>query len=399
MNILYFDAFAGIAGDMTVAALLDLGLPLEFLQSGLQKLGLPDNSFQLSCTKVERKGVQGSYFKVHLPDDGQHNHNHNHNHQHHHHRSYRDIRQMIDRSSLPERVKELSQQIFLKLAEAEAVAHQVEVDDVFFHEVGAVDSIVDIVGAAIGLDWLKVDRIYCSAIPLGGGFVETAHGRLPVPAPATALLMKGLQLHSNCGVGERVTPTGAAILAALAVPLAAMPPMKLTAVGHGAGSKDFDDCPNILRCFMGEVTTIGTDELLELACNLDDVTPELIGYTVQRLFTAGAVDVWTVAAQMKKQRPGVILAVLCKPEKQAELTAIMMKETGTLGVRVQKTGRFVQKRSIITRQTAWGNVRYKQSECSIKPEFDDCMRIAEEQNLPLRQVQKLLLEELENEQH
>lgn len=394
MNIIYFDAFAGIAGDMTVAALLDLGLPFDYLQKELQKLALPTNSYRLFCTKTERKGMSGNHFKVELSADG-HGHDHQHGHHHdHHHRSYADIRKLIDESSLSERARLLAQQIFLKLAEAEAVAHQVAVDEVCFHEVGAMDSIVDIAGTAIGLDWLQADQIYCSPIPLGGGFVNTAHGRLPVPAPATALLMKELLVHGSCAAGERVTPTGAAILAALAKPVATMPPMQLVNIGHGAGSQDFDDCPNILRCFVGKPVFTGTDEVLELACNLDDATPEQIGYTTQRLFTAGAIDVWTVPIQMKKQRPGVLLAALCKDDKQSELATIMMRETGTLGVRVQRTKRFVQERSIIERQTKWGTVRYKQGECCIKPEFDDCKRIAEQHGLPLWQVQKKLLEEL-----
>jgi pyridinium-3,5-bisthiocarboxylic acid mononucleotide nickel chelatase len=195
---------------------------------------------------------------------------------------------MIAASSLTDRAKELAQRIFLRLAEAEAKAHQVAVDQVQFHEVGAVDSIVDIVGTAIGLDYLAIENLYCSAVPLGGGFVETAHGRLPVPAPATAELLKGLAVHTNCGTGERVTPTGAAILAALAEPGSSMPEMTIKNIGHGAGSKDFADCPNILRGFLGELSEQADHEtVLELSCNLDDVTPELLGYTMEQLFTAG----------------------------------------------------------------------------------------------------------------
>ena len=388
MTILYLDATAGIAGDMTVAALLDLGLPLEHLSNELAKLGLPDGSYRLSEEQVLRGGMTGRQFVVHLP----HSHEH-HDHGHHHHRHYADIREMIAASSLTDRAKELAQRIFLKLAEAEAKAHQVAVDQVQFHEVGAVDSVVDIVGTAIALDWLKVDKIYCSAVPLGGGFVETAHGRLPVPAPATALLMKGLLVHGNCGTGERVTPTGAAILAALAEPVATMPAMQVMAIGHGAGSKDFEDCPNMVRGFLGRTTVQEGDTVLELSCNLDDVTPEVIGHTVQRLLAAGALDVWTCAIQMKKQRPGTLLAFLCRPDQQSALADLVMAETGTLGLRVQQQQRLLQRRRIEEHQTSWGLVRYKVADCSLKPEFDDCCRIAAEQGLPLKQIQQQLVKE------
>jgi hypothetical protein len=384
MTILYLDATAGISGDMTVAALLDLGMPLEYLRRELAKLELPGGSYRLETGQTERRGMIGRTFTVQLPDTATHDH--------HHHRRYADIREMIAASSLAENVKESAQRIFLKLAEAEGAAHQAPIDEVRFHEVGAVDSIVDIVGTAIGLDWLGAERIFCSSVPLGGGFVETAHGRLPIPAPATALLMKGLLVHGACGSGERVTPTGAAILAALAEPVATMPTMQVRAVGHGVGSRDFDDLPNILRGFLGQTVQQHGDQVVELSCNLDDVTPEVIGYTVQRLLERGALDVWTVPVQMKKQRPGMLLALLCRPEQQAELAGLMMAETGTLGVRWQRLERLLQERRVEERQTCWGMVRYKMSDCTLKPEFDDCCRIAEEQGLPLRKVQQRLLE-------
>ena len=399
MKLLYLDAYAGISGDMTVAMLLDLGVPLELLQQELAKLALPTDSYTLASDQVTRQGVTGRSFLVQLPHEqhtGQH-HGHGHSHHHHEHRSYADIRRMIAESGLSESVQKKAQQIFLKLAEAEAIAHQVSVDEVRFHEVGAVDSIVDIVATAVGLDLLGVEQVYCSAVPLGGGFVETAHGRLPVPAPATALLMRGLQVHGICGSGERVTPTGAAILAALAKSVAAIPAMQMQAIGHGAGSKEFSDCPNILRGFLGEVSEQGADTVLELSCNLDDLTPEVIGYTQQRLLDAGALDVWTTPILMKKQRPAVMLSLLCQPEQQAVLAAILMAESGTLGVRSQTVQRMVQPRQVVEQQTRWGVVRFKQSECRLKPEFDDCCRIAREQGLPLRQVQQVLLQEYDHE--
>ncbi|WP_277057458.1 nickel pincer cofactor biosynthesis protein LarC [Trichlorobacter lovleyi] len=389
MRILYFDATAGIAGDMTVAVLLDLGVPLTHLNNELGRLGLPHEAFVLSDEQVQRGGMTGRHFVVHLP----HQHGH-HRHDHHDHRSYADIRQMIAASSLAGRVKDLSQQIFMQLAEAEAKAHQVAVDQVQFHEVGAVDSIVDIVGTAIGLDWLKVDRVYCSAVPLGGGFVQTAHGRLPVPAPATAELLKGLAVHADCGAGERVTPTGAAILAALAEPVTNMPHMIISQVGHGAGSREFADVPNILRGFLGELPEQADHEtILELSCNLDDVTPEQLGYTMEQLFAAGALDVWHTPIQMKKQRPGQMLSLLCRPEQKDRMVQLVMKETGTLGVRLQQMQRLVQQRRIEVCQTSLGTVRFKISQQGSKPEYEDCCRIARERGLALRKVQQIVRRE------
>lgn len=383
MKTLYLDATAGIAGDMTVAALLDLGLPFAYLQQQLAALKLSKDEFSLSVAQVERRGVRGCHFEVRLAD-----HPHGHHHaNHHHHRSYADIRGMIAASALPDRTQQLAQKIFLKLAQAEAVAHQVAVDEVHFHEVGAVDSIVDIVGTAIGLDWLGVERIFVSAVPLGGGFVETAHGRLPVPTPATAELLKGLAVHGHCGIGERVTPTGAAILASLAQSATAMPEMTVERVGHGAGSKDFGDCPNVLRAFLGTPAE-NHERVVEVRCNLDDVTSEVLGYTQERLFEAGAMDVWCTGIQMKKNRPGVLLSFLCAPEQAAGLSALLMAETGALGVRTQALERIVAERRIEEHSTPWGMVRCKRGPYGLKAEYEDCRRIAREQGIPLRVVQQ-----------
>lgn len=397
MIVLYLDATAGIAGDMTVAALLDLGLPLDYLNNELLKLGLPDGSFRLSEEPAQRGGIQGRYFLVQLPQQHEH-HSHGH-HQHHHHRRYSDIRKLIAGSLLSESSRLLAQKIFLRLAEAEALAHQVPVDEVTFHEVGAVDSIVDIVGTAIGLDYLKIEKVYCSAVPLGGGLVDTAHGRLPVPAPATAELLKGLAVHSRFGDGERVTPTGAAILATLAEPVSRMPEMVIVKVGHGAGTKDFKDCPNILRAFLGRSDEGQTGaEVLELACNLDDIAPEVVGYTMERLLKSGALDVWCTSIQMKKNRPATMLSALCLPAQENDLVQLIMAETGTLGVRTQVVQRTVQERRVEEFQTSLGPVRFKVSSCGCKPEFDDCCRIAAERKIPLRKVQSMMLKEYEDGQ-
>lgn len=382
MTILYLDATAGIAGDMTVAALLDLGVPFAYLQDELERLGWGAGEYALAVSEVQRRGMRGCHFEVR---EAQHHHLH-----HHNHRSYADIRMMIDVSGLSAPVKELAQSIFLKLAEAEAQAHQVPVDQVRFHEVGAVDSIVDIVAVAICLDRLAVEQVYVSAVPLGGGFVETAHGRLPVPAPATLALLRGRAVHGRCGEGERVTPTGAAILAALAQPVQAMPDMQIVRVGHGAGSKDFEDCPNLLRAVLGE-SDQEPEGMAEVRCNLDDVTPEVIGYVQERLLEAGALDVWCTAIQMKKGRPAVMLSLLCAAGQAGFLADMIMRETGSLGVRMQTVQRLVAPRRVEQRQTPWGGVPCKVGPYGSKPEYEVCRQIARETGVPLREVQRSIV--------
>ncbi|MBK5274002.1 MAG: nickel pincer cofactor biosynthesis protein LarC [Desulfuromonadales bacterium] len=378
MTILYLDCYAGISGDMTVGALLDLGVPLEHLATELSKLALPEGSYALSTHPTERQHVAALKFGVAV-------------HDHHTHRHYAGIDAMIAASGLSTVVKETARRIFRRLAEAEALVHGVPVEEVHFHEVGAIDSIVDIVGTAICLEYLGVGAVYTSALPLGSGFVETAHGRLPVPAPATAELLRGLATHGNCGEGERVTPTGAAIVAALAVPSTARPAMTITRVGSGAGSRDFGDCPNILRAFLGTIRAEGTEEVVEASCNLDDVTPEIIGYVQERLLESGALDVWLVQVQMKKGRPGTLLSFLCAPSDLERLAALMMAETGTLGVRHTLLQRIVQERRIEERDTEFGPVRFKISGCGEKPEYEDCRRIARERGIPCRDVMQRLL--------
>ena len=378
MTILYLDCQAGISGDMTVGALLDLGVPLEHLQTELAKLGLPEGSYALSTSRAERQHVAALKFDVEV-------------HDYHTHRHYAGIDAVIAGSGLSDVAKETSRKIFRRLAEAEALVHGVAVEDVHFHEVGALDSIVDIVGAAICLEYLGVVRVYASALPLGSGFVETAHGRLPIPAPATAELLRGLATHGNCGEGERVTPTGAAILAALVTRSAAPPDMTFARIGSGAGSRDFSDCPNILRAFLGTGGSEGSEEVMEVSCNLDDVTPEIIGYVQELLLESGALDAWLVPVQMKKGRPGVILSFLCIPADRERLAALLMSETGTLGVRYGLRRRIVQERRIEERDTQFGPLRFKVSEYGEKPEYEDCRRIARERGIPCRDVMQQLL--------
>jgi len=378
MNILYFDCYAGISGDMTVAALLDLGVPLEHLRAELAKLALPADSYSLSIQQTERRHIPALKFDVAV-------------HDHHTHRHYAGIDTMIAASGLSAVVKDQSRRIFRRLAEAEALVHGVAVEDVHFHEVGAVDSIVDIVAAAICLEYLGVEQVFAAALPLGSGFVETAHGRLPVPAPATAELLRGMAVHNGCGEGERVTPTGAAILAALVTPSAEQPPMTISRTGSGAGGKDFSDCPNILRAFLGTGATGSGEEVREVSCNLDDVTPEIIGYVQELLLESGALDVWLVPVQMKKGRPGTVLSFLCSAADLQRLAALVMAETGTLGVRYASLQRIIQPRRIEERDTQFGTVRFKISAYGEKPEYEDCRRIARERGIPCRHIMQQLL--------
>jgi uncharacterized protein (TIGR00299 family) protein len=380
MKIIYFDCYAGISGDMAVGALIDLGAPLDYLQIELEKLGLPAGSYQLSTSRTERRHMSALKFDVAVND-------------HHSHRHYAGIDAMIAESALTDGAKERARRIFRRLAEAEALVHGVAIEQVHFHEVGAVDSIVDIVGAAVCLDYLGIEAVYASALPLGGGFVETAHGRLPVPAPATAELLKGLSVHAECGNGERVTPTGAAIVAALVSGCGAQPAMRIERIGSGAGAKDFPDCPNILRAFLGTVEKSGTfsDEIIVAETNIDDSTPELLGYVMGRLFEQGALDVWFAPIQMKKNRPAIQLSFICCPEQLESLSALVLSETSAIGLRYYPAGRIKLERRIEERDTAFGPIRFKiisdaEGLLRVAPEYDDCQRVARELGIPLQRV-------------
>jgi len=385
MNIIYFDCYAGISGDMTVGALLDLGVPLEHLRAELDKLELPPGSYELSASRTERRQMPALKFDVAV-------------HDHHTHRHYAGIDAMIAASRLSNQVKEQSRLIFRTLAEAEATVHGVAIENVHFHEVGAIDSIVDIVATAICLEYLRVGEIYASALPLGSGFVETAHGRLSVPAPATAELLKGLPLHGDCGPGERVTPTGAAILVALVSRFGQQPPMVLEKTGCGAGAKDFPDCPNILRAFLGHSVTDKkqADDVLVVEANIDDSTPEVLGFAMERLFEGGALDVFFTPIQMKKGRPAVMVSFLCRPEQLNQLSQTLLAETSAIGLRYYRADRIVLQRRVVERETEFGPVRFKEvvgndgKVVRSSPEYDDCRRIAREKGIPCREVMERL---------
>lgn len=410
MKILYIDGMFGVAGDMMVAALLDLGVPFAHIKEQIDALALSE-TVSVRTEQIVRRGMRGCRFVVsvegqdeplppvyhHHDHHGLHHHEHHHHehHQHHSHdhRRYAEIRRMLDAAPLNHKVRSLAQDIFLVLAKAEAKAHGVAVEDVQFHEVGAVDSIVDTVAAAAGIVWLGVDKIYVSPLPIGGGFIETAHGRLAVPAPATSELLRGFVVHTSITTGERVTPTGAAIVASCAEPLSMMPSMQIESIGYGAGMADFGDGPNMVRLICGSAADMTVPELFELSCTLDDCTGEQVGFLQERLLRDGALDVWVVPVQMKKQRPGVVVNALVTSGLLGQAIACMQEEAGTLGVRWHAVSRQCVERQVVEQHTSLGSVRFKVSPLGVKPEYDDCRRIAERDGLPLRMVQAQLLGE------
>lgn len=384
MKTLYFDCYCGISGDMTVAAFLDLGVPFKHLQTELEMLNLPQNSYSISTTTTERHGISACLFDVTIYGSQTH-------------RNYAKIDKLIAESSLNKSVKDISRKIFHKLAEAEAVVHGVPIENVHFHEVGALDSIIDIVATAICLDYLDITDIYASPMPLGGGFVNTQHGSLPVPAPATIELMKGLQVHLNSGEGERVTPTGAAIIATVAKTSTEKPTISIENIGSGAGCKDFSDCPNILRLFLG-TSESKKEQLVVVECNIDDASPQILGFAMEKLLTAGALDVWFTSIQMKKNRPGAMLSFLSPKTLLELLSTIVLDETTAIGMRHYPVSRSILKRKIESFKTDFGVVNFKTTSDSAGrnrsiPEYEDCRKIAIKQGIPLQQVIQQVMQE------
>lgn len=383
--ILYADCYAGISGDMTVAALLDLGVPLEFLTAELQKLGLPPDSYKISTNRVERKQMSALKFNVLVNDQVTY-------------RDYSTVNTLIIDSNLSSSVKESAQKIFRRLAEAESLVHGVPILNVHFHEVGAIDSIIDIVATAICLEYLEVKEIYISPLPLSCGFIETSHGRLSLPAPATIELLRGIPLHTECANGERVTPTGAAIVAALTAGFAKQPAMIIEKIGYGAGSHDFTDCPNILRFFLGKNIAKNNqeDQVIVVDANIDDSTPEILAFAMERLFESGALDVFFTPIQMKKNRPAVIISFLCRTDQLDFLAKVLLAETSAIGLRYYLADRITLQRQIVEQSTEYGDVHFKQVFDSrgrllrASPEFEDCRRIAINTGIPCREVMERL---------
>jgi pyridinium-3,5-bisthiocarboxylic acid mononucleotide nickel chelatase len=422
MRIAYLECFSGMSGDMFLGALVDAGVPARVLEEAVTALGV---GAKLEISRVVRSGVSATKVDVYVDGEKdlpreeywerQHEHEHSREHgghshshpgessragahaPHEHSRGLTEIRRIITAAAISEGAKKTAIAIFEALGHAEAKVHDIPVDRVHFHEVGAVDAMVDIVCAAVGADALGVDKIICSPLNVGGGAVKCAHGTFPVPAPATVELLKDAPVYSSGIQAELVTPTGAAIVKTLASRFAAFPEMKIEKSGYGAGSRDFPGHPNVVRLTVGEAastalaakTASGTITVLE--ANLDDLNPQVFGYVMDRLFEEGALDAFGTPVQMKKNRPGTLLTVLCKPEDASRLTHLIFTETTTLGVRRRDEMRQTLARRWESVGTRWGEVRIKIASMNgtvtnYAPEYEDCRRIAAEHHVPLKTV-------------
>ncbi|WP_439628982.1 nickel pincer cofactor biosynthesis protein LarC [Gemmata sp.] len=382
MQVAHFDCFSGVSGDMVLGAVLDAGVPADAIHAALGSLGLP---ITLEVERVKRCGFAATKANVIAADQEDY-------------RFLPDILAILERAAVTPKQRELAGRIFQTIAEAEAAAHGMPLERVHFHEVGALDSIADIVGAAVGLDLLGVERFTSSPVPTGTGTVKAAHGIMPVPTPGTLQLLKGVPLAPSKVEFELTTPTGAAILTSVVTEYTASPAMVVEKIGHGAGTKDFLDRPNILRLMVGHAAPAAhapgspeSDTVAVLETNLDDVPAEIVGYCTERLFAAGALDVFVAQVQMKKGRPGVLVSVICEPAAVPELEAILFRETGTFGVRRHTAARSKLRREAVTVETPWGPVKAKRGWRAdgfaiVTPEYDDCARVAREQGVALRDV-------------
>jgi pyridinium-3,5-bisthiocarboxylic acid mononucleotide nickel chelatase len=395
VRIAYFDCPSGAAGDMIMGALVDAGVPFEALQGELAKLRLP--GFTLERSEVMKGAFRATKVDVHVhdhshtrPDLG---HSHAHPHEEHHHpdRNLGAVLEVIAASELDAPVKERAGRIFTRLAQAEARVHGTTVDQVHFHDVGAVDAIVDVVGACVGLHLLGVDAVHCSALPVGGGFVTGAHGRMAIPGPGTAELLKGFPVVDTGVRRELVTPTGAAILTTLSVSAGAMPAMTVEAVGYGAGTMDLET-PNLVRVFLGQATgPAGRETIVQVETTVDDMQPQLWEAVMERLFESGALDVYLTPVTMKKSRPGIVLTALCAPDRVTEISRVLFEESPTIGVRWTVYQRERLDRETVTLATAYGPMPFKVSRLAgrvvtVTPEFTEIQRIAKEKGLPAREV-------------
>lgn len=381
MKIAYLDCFSGISGDMTLGALVDAGCSLPEIEAQLRLLPVP--GWTISAEKVMRQGFRATHVKVESSDPQRH-------------RSLSEILQLIGRAGLPQPVADRASAIFSRLGKAEALVHGVSVEKVHFHEVGAVDAIVDIVGAAAGFEQLGIEQFFCSPLNVGGGRVQTQHGNLPVPAPATAELLRGAPTYSTGIQRELVTPTGAAIVATVVRQFGPQPEMTVAAIGLGAGSNDLAEQPNVLRLFLGEASGRSDDasfddEIVMLEANLDDMSPQIYGFFAERALAAGALDVFSTPVQMKKNRPGQLITVLCNPADSPKFSEMLFRETTTLGVRQSTAKRRTLQRESVSVETSLGSIRMKIARLrgqilNAAPEYEDCQKIAAERGVPLKQV-------------
>jgi uncharacterized protein (TIGR00299 family) protein len=391
MKLAYFDCFSGISGDMTLGALVDAGCDVAHLRAELEGLNL--SGWSLSSEKVWKNGMSAT--QLHVGADEQCSH-----------RSLSAILEILEKSRLTAVVRDRAGAIFRKLGEAEALVHDVPVEKVHFHEVGALDAVVDIVGSCIGFNALGIESFACSPLNVGGGTAKMAHGILPVPAPATAALLKGKPTYSNGVQRELVTPTGAAIVATLCDSFGPQPPMSVTTIGYGAGRADLEGQPNVVRIMIGETSSkvvAGFDEeIAVIEANLDDMNPQIYGYVSEKALAAGALDVYTTPVQMKKNRPGTLLTVLCRPGDTEKLTTLIFAETTTLGIRSYRGQRRTLPRESVQVSTSFGEVRVKLSRVNgtilhAAPEYEDCRKLAVEKNVPLQQVMSEALRRYQGE--
>ncbi len=385
MKIAYFDLISGASGDMILGALIDSGLSTQFLEQSLELLNI--SGFDIEVKKVSQKGFQATKVKVLVNDDIPERH-------------FSDITAIINKSKLPERIQKKALSIFHKLAEVEAGIHGIPIDEVHLHELGGVDTIIDIVGSLIGLDCLGIRKISCSPVPLGRGFIQGAHGQIPLPAPATIALLKNTPIIGSPIDMELVTPTGAVLLTTLSDSFGIIPTMTLTAVGYGAGDRELP-IPNLLRLIIGESTPGSTElveQLISLETSIDDMNPELFDHVMEKLFINGALDVVLIPIQMKKNRPGTLLQVLTRNDSAPKLRDVIFEETTTLGIRQQTVQRFSLPRETKEVETEFGPVKVKIAYLhnglkKISPEYEDCRSIAKSKKIPIREVYNVILKQ------
>ncbi|MBF0362966.1 MAG: nickel pincer cofactor biosynthesis protein LarC [Oligoflexia bacterium] len=396
-KVLYFDCFSGISGDMSVGALLDLGIDHELFMQELSKLTTTIeeiDDYKISISKKEKMGLAGTDFNVSVVShQQQHHHHHHHSHPH---RNLQDIEKIIEQSSLKENVKILSKKIFNKIAVAEAKIHSKDINEIHFHEVGAIDSIIDIVGTAICIDLLNIDKIYSSPLHVGKGWVKCAHGLLPVPAPATLEILSGVPIYAQDISSELVTPTGAAIIKTLVDEFISLPKMQILSVGYGLGKKDFT-IPNMLRIILAQTTEIEDKKdkkdknCIILETNIDDMNPEIYSYLMPKILENGALDVFFTHIIMKKNRPAITVSVLCNSEDVLKIEELLFKETTTFGIRKYSVSRRTLKRETIAIKSKFGSVKAKVGFLNDKiikyaPEYEECKLAAERSGVSLREV-------------
>ena len=388
MNIAYFDTLAGISGDMTLGALVSAGVPFDELNKELRALGI--GGFELQARHIERNGMVATKVDVVISE------------QPHYHRHLKDIEELIDKSSLSENVKERSKKIFREVAIAESIVHSTAIEKVHFHEVGAIDSLVDIIGVSICLEKLGIQAVYSSPVKVGnGGMVKSQHGALPVPTPATMEILKGYPIVLTDIPFELTTPTGAAIIKALSQGILSTEKIQISAIGYGAGGREIEQLPNLLRVFIGTLDpNYLADEIVSLETNIDDMNPEIYPYVIEKLMSAGAHDAYLIPVVMKKGRPGIILSALVERSKIDRYLDILFRETTTLGVRIQPVERKKLPRSTKQVQTSFGMVSVKvitlEDQEQLRVEFEECKRIAVEKKLPLAAVYRMLEKELKS---